>query len=96
MVVGNKVIIKVVKNKVAPPLRSTVVDVMFGEGISTLDEILDLSVERNLIQKSGCFYSYNDERVGQGRDKAKQWLKSHPEIVDSLEYKIRTDSCYDL
>ena len=90
-VVGNKTKIKIVKNKVAPPFRSTTVEVLYGEGISRLGEVLDFSVDKDLIKKSGSFYSYNGERIGQGRDNAKQWLKENPKAVEDLEAKIRED-----
>lgn len=94
-VVGNKTKIKIVKNKVAPPFRSTTVEVLYGEGISRLGEILDFSVERDLIHKSGSFYSFKGERIGQGRDNVKIWLKEHPEAVEELEAKIREEMLSD-
>ena len=78
----------IVKNKVAPPFRSTTVEVLYGEGISRLGEVLDYSVDKELIKKSGSFYSYNGERIGQGRDNVKAWLKANPEVVKELEEKI--------
>ena len=90
-VVGNKTKIKIVKNKVAPPFRSTTVEVLYGEGISRLGEVLDFSVDKDLIKKSGSFYSYNGERIGQGRDNAKAWLKENPKAVEELEAKIREE-----
>ncbi|QBK25701.1 recombinase RecA [Ureibacillus thermophilus] len=87
--VGNKTKIKVVKNKVAPPFRTAEVDIMFGEGISKEGEIIDIGVELDIIQKSGSWYSYNDERIGQGRENAKQFLKANPEIRDEIAEKIR-------
>jgi len=94
-VVGNKTKIKIVKNKVAPPFRSTTVEVLYGEGISRLGEVLDYSVDKDLIKKSGSFYSYNGERIGQGRDNVKAWLKANPEAVKELEDKIREELLKD-
>lgn len=85
--VGNKTKIKVVKNKVAPPFRTAEVDIMFGEGISKEGEIVDIGVELDIIQKSGSWYSYNDERIGQGRENAKQFLRANPEIRDEIAEK---------
>ncbi|RUL55186.1 recombinase RecA [Lysinibacillus antri] len=87
--VGNKTKIKVVKNKVAPPFRTAEIDIMFGEGISKEGEIVDLGAELDIIQKSGSWYAYGDERIGQGRENAKQFLKANPEIRDTIAQKIR-------
>lgn len=87
--VGNKTKIKVVKNKVAPPFRTAEIDIMFGEGISKEGEIVDLGVELDIIQKSGSWYAYGDERIGQGRENAKQFLKANPEIREQISNKIR-------
>jgi recombination protein RecA len=87
--VGNKTKIKVVKNKVAPPFRTADVDIMYGEGISKEGEIIDMGSELDIIQKSGSWYSYNDERLGQGRENAKQFLKENPELAREIEDKIR-------
>ena len=88
-VIGNRTKVKIVKNKVAPPFRTCVVDMMYGEGISRTGEILDFAVDMDLIKKSGSFYSYNGERIGQGRDNARQFLLEHPEIFDDLDTQIR-------
>ncbi|MCL6548417.1 MAG: recombinase RecA [Alicyclobacillus sp.] len=88
-VVGNRVRIKVVKNKVAPPFRQADVDIMFGEGISKEGSIIDIGTEIDVVQKSGAWYSFRDERLGQGRENAKQFLKEHPEIADEIERQIR-------
>ncbi len=88
-VIGNRTKIKVVKNKVAPPFRSCVVDILYGEGISASGELLDLAVERELIKKSGAYYSYNGERIGQGRDNARKFLMDHPDVYEALEKAIR-------
>lgn len=90
--VGNRVKVKVVKNKVAPPFRSCEFDLMFGEGISKVGEIVDLGVEYNIIKKSGSWFSYGDSRLAQGRDAVKQLLKDNPELCDEIEGKIRTAS----
>lgn len=88
-VVGNKTKIKVVKNKVAPPFRVAEVDIMYGEGISKEGEIVDIGSELDIVKKSGSWYSYNDERIGQGRENAKQFLKENPEIRLEIQQKIR-------
>jgi len=88
-VVGNRTRVKVVKNKVAPPFREAEFDIMFGQGISKEGDILDLAVEENIIQKSGAWFAYNDEKIGQGRENAKQFLKEHQELMDEVEQKVR-------
>jgi recombination protein RecA len=88
-VVGNRVRIKVVKNKVAPPFKQCDVDIMFGEGISREGSLIDMATEIDIIQKSGAWYSFEDERLGQGRENAKQFLKEHPEIADEIERRVR-------
>jgi len=88
-IVGNRTKVKIVKNKVAPPFRSCVVDVLYGQGISVGGEILDLGVEMNLIQKSGSFYSYDGDRIGQGKDNARNYIMNHPDIFDALDKAIR-------
>lgn len=84
-VIGNQVRVKVVKNKVAPPFRKAEFDIMFGEGISHSGEIIDLGSELGIIKKSGSWYSYNDTKLGQGRDAAKQCIQDNPELADELE-----------
>lgn len=86
---GNKTNVKVVKNKVAPPFKTASVDIMYGEGVSKEGEIVDLATEIGLLEKSGAWYSYNTEKVGQGKENVKAFLKDNPEIRDELEYKIR-------
>lgn len=86
---GNKTKIKVVKNKVAPPFRTAEVDIMYGEGISREGEIVDLGVEMDIVNKSGSWYAYNDERLGQGRENAKQFLKDNHAIRNEISQKIR-------
>jgi len=88
-IVGNRTKVKIVKNKVAPPFRSCVVDVLYGQGISVGGEILDLGVEMNLIQKSGSFYSYDGDRIGQGKDNARNYIMNRPDIFDALDKAIR-------
>lgn len=88
-VVGNRTRIKVVKNKIAPPFKEAEFDIMFGEGISRTGDILDLAAEINVIQKSGAWYSYNGNKIGQGRENAKQFLKDNPEIMAEAEQKVR-------
>ena len=87
--IGNRVKVKVVKNKVAPPFRVCEFDLMFGEGISKLGEIIDLGVEYDIIKKSGSWFSYGDSKLAQGRDGVKQLLKDNPELCEELEAKIR-------
>ena len=88
-VIGNQVRVEVVKNKVAPPFRKAEVEITFGEGISKVGEILDLGVEYGIIQKSGSWFSYNDTRLAQGRDAAKNVIKDNPELAEELEAKIK-------
>lgn len=86
---GNRVKVKVVKNKVAPPFRTAEFDILFGEGISKTGEIIDLGVDYNIIKKSGSWFSYNDSKLAQGRDAVKQLLNDNPELMEELETKIR-------
>lgn len=88
-IVGNRTKVKIVKNKVAPPFRIAEFDIMYGEGISKVGEIVDLGVDKNIIKKSGSWFSYNDTKLGQGRDAVKQLLLDNPELSDELETKIR-------
>ena len=88
-IVGNKVNIKVVKNKVAPPFKSTSVDIIYGKGISRDGEILDLAVEGDIVEKSGAWYAYNGEKIGQGRENAKNFLIEHPAIFEEVEEKVK-------
>ncbi|HHU31157.1 MAG: recombinase RecA [Zhaonellaceae bacterium] len=87
--IGNRTRVKVVKNKVAPPFKQADFDIMYGEGISREGSIVDLGVDLNIIQKSGAWYSYGDERLGQGRENVKEFLKNHPEITGEIEQAIR-------
>ena len=91
-IVGNQTRVKVVKNKVAPPFKQVEFDIMYGEGISKMGELLDLGVLGNIVEKSGSWYSYNSERIGQGRDNAKNFLKEHPEIAEDIEMQVRKNA----
>ncbi|WP_439152124.1 recombinase RecA [Winogradskyella sp.] len=88
-VMGNKTRVKVVKNKVAPPFRLAEFDIMYGEGISKVGEILDLAVEYEIVKKSGSWFSYEDTKLGQGRDAVKSLIKDNPDLMDELEEKVR-------
>lgn len=88
-VVGNRTRIKVVKNKIAPPFKEAEFDIMFGKGISTEGDILDLAAESNIINKSGAWYAYNGEKIGQGRENAKIYLKEHPELMKEVDELVR-------
>lgn len=88
-IVGNRTKVKVVKNKLAPPFKVAEFDIIFGEGISKAGTILDLAIQYDFIQKTGSWFAYNGEKIGQGKENVKQFLKDHPEIYDELEQKIR-------
>ncbi|AEP10004.1 recombinase RecA [Micavibrio aeruginosavorus] len=88
--VGNQTRVKVVKNKMAPPFRQVEFDIMFGEGISKMGELIDLGVQGNLVEKSGAWFSYDGQRIGQGRENAKQFMRDNPEVAAKLENEIRT------
>ncbi|WP_372838455.1 recombinase RecA [Phaeovulum sp.] len=88
-VVGNSTRVKVVKNKVAPPFKQVEFDIMYGEGISKVGELVDLGVKAGVVEKSGAWYSYGDERIGQGRENAKQFLRDNPAMANAIEDKIR-------
>ena len=90
--IGNRTRAKIVKNKVAPPFREAEFDIMFGEGISKIGEILDLGVKLGVVQKSGAWFNYGEMRLGQGRDNAKQILKDHPEVSDEIEKIVRANA----
>jgi recombination protein RecA len=87
--IGNRTRVKVVKNKVAPPFREAMFDIIYGEGISRLGELLDIAVDMELVNKSGSWFSVGDERIGQGRENAKIYLKEHPELADALTERVR-------
>jgi recombination protein RecA len=91
-VVGNQTRVKVVKNKVAPPFRQVEFDIMYGEGISKNGELLDLGVTAGVVEKSGSWFSYAGERIGQGRENAKTFLKQHPDVAEAIERKIRENA----
>ena len=88
-VIGNRTNIKVVKNKVAPPFKSATVDIMYGEGVSREGELVDLATELNIMEKSGAWYSYNGEKIGQGKENTKIFLKNNPDISDEIERLVR-------
>jgi recombination protein RecA len=88
-VIGNETKVKVVKNKVAPPFREAHFDILYGEGISRPGEIVDLGVEHKIVDKSGAWYAYNGEKIGQGRDNSREYLREHPEIAREIENKVR-------
>jgi len=88
-IIGSKANIKVVKNKMAPPFKTCTVDIMYGEGVSVLGEIVDLGAEANILSKSGAWYSYNGEKVGQGKENVKEWLKNNPKMREEIEKKVR-------
>ena len=88
-VIGNRTKVKIVKNKVAPPFRTCEFDIMYGEGVSKVGEVLDLAVEFEIIKKSGSWFSYGETKLGQGRDSVKQLIKDNPELMDELEVKIK-------
>ena len=86
---GNKTRVKVVKNKVAPPFKTAEFDIMYGEGVSKIGEIIDIGVDYEIIKKSGSWFSYEDTKLGQGRDAVKTILKDNPDLMDELEVKIK-------
>ena len=88
-VIGNRTRVKVVKNKIAPPFKEAEFDIMFGEGISTVGDILDLAAENNIINKSGAWYAYEGNKIGQGRENAKQYLRDNPQMCSEVERKVR-------
>ncbi len=91
-VIGNRTRCKVVKNKVAPPFKECEFDIMYGKGISKVGEVLDLATDLNIIKKSGAWFSYGDMKIGQGRDNAKEWLGSNPEIMEKIEAQIKENA----
>ncbi len=88
-IIGNRTKVKIVKNKVAPPFKIAEFDIIYGEGISKTGDVLDLAVEQDIVDKSGAWYSYGDERIGQGRENAKDFLKEHPDMMADIERKVR-------
>ena len=91
-IIGNQTRVKVVKNKMAPPFKMVEFDIMYGEGISKIGEIIDLGVQADIIDKSGAWYSYKDEKIGQGRENTKQFLKDNPALLEEIETRIRSNS----
>jgi recombination protein RecA len=91
-VTGNHTRVKVVKNKLAPPFRQVEFDIMFGEGISKMGELVDLGVKASIVEKSGAWFSYDSQRIGQGRENAKQFLRDHKEVADAIEQRVRDQS----
>ena len=91
-VVGNQTRVKVVKNKIAPPFKTVEFDIMYGEGISRPGELLDLGVQAGVIEKSGSWFSHGSERIGQGRENAKQFLRAHADVADAIEHRIRANA----
>jgi len=87
--VGNQTRVKVVKNKLAPPFRQVEFDIMYGEGISKVGELIDLGVKAGVVEKSGAWFSHDSQRIGQGRENAKQFLRDHPEVAAAIEVKVR-------
>lgn len=87
--IGNRVRVKVVKNKVAPPFKTCEFDIIFGKGICKLGCILDVAVSMDIVKKAGAWFSYNEEKLGQGREKAKEFFETHPEILEEVEAKVR-------
>jgi len=88
-VVGNQTRVKVVKNKVSPPFKQAEFEILYGHGISRLGELIDIGVQHDIVNKAGSWYSYGDDRIGQGKDNAREFLKAHPEMADEIERKIR-------
>ena len=91
-VIGNQTRVKVVKNKLAPPFRQVEFDIMYGEGISKTGELLDLGVKSGVVEKSGAWFSYDSQRLGQGRENSRQFLKDNPQIADAIEASVRESS----
>jgi recombination protein RecA len=91
VVVGGRTRVKVVKNKVAPPFREAEFDIMYGEGISRTGDLLDIAVDHRIVDKSGAWYAYSGERLGQGRENVKQFLKDNPEICQTIETRVRRE-----
>jgi recombination protein RecA len=90
-ILGNETRIKVVKNKVAPPFKQAEFDILYGEGVSLEGEIIDIGVKLGLVEKSGAWYSYNGNKIGQGKDNTRMWLKENPEMANEIEQKIRAE-----
>jgi recombination protein RecA len=91
-VIGNRTRVKVVKNKIAPPFRQAEFDIMYNEGISKSGDILDLAVAHNIVDKSGAWFAYNDQKIGQGREATKSYLQQNPKVMDEIAKKVRTEA----
>ena len=91
-VIGNQTRVKVVKNKVAPPFRVIEFDILYGEGISKTGELIDLGVKAGIVEKSGSWYSYGPQRIGQGKENARNFLAENPDVANEIETKIRSDA----
>jgi recombination protein RecA len=91
-VVGNQTRVKVVKNKLAPPFKQVEFDIMYGEGVSKVGELIDLGVKAGVVEKSGAWFSYDSQRIGQGRENAKAFLKSNPDVAAEIEKAIRQNA----
>ena len=91
-VVGNQTRVKVVKNKMAPPFKQVEFDIMYGEGVSKMGELIDLGVKANIVEKSGAWFSYDSTRIGQGRENSKQFLRDHREMAEAIEQRIRAQA----
>jgi recombination protein RecA len=89
-VIGNQTRVKVVKNKVSPPFKQAEFEILYGHGISRMGEIIDLGVQHGIVDKAGSWYSYGDDRIGQGKENVREFLKNHPEMAEEIEAKIRT------
>jgi recombination protein RecA len=87
-IIGSRTRVKVVKNKVAPPFKEVEFDILYGEGISRTGDVLDMAVERSIVEKSGAWFSYGKERIGQGRENSRTWLKEHPDVLAEIEEKL--------
>ncbi|MXY14935.1 MAG: DNA recombination/repair protein RecA, partial [Proteobacteria bacterium] len=88
-VLGNDTRVKVVKNKLAPPFKKAEFEILYGEGISRMGEIIDMGVQNGIVDKAGAWYSYNGERIGQGKENSRAWLKEHPEVASEIEASLR-------
>ena len=93
-VVGNQTRVKVVKNKLAPPFRQVEFDIMYGEGISKVGELIDLGVKAGVVEKSGAWFSYDSQRIGQGRENAKQFLRDHQDVADAIEQRCASSRAW--
>ena len=91
-VIGNQTRVKVVKNKLAPPFKQVEFDIMYGEGVSKVGELIDLGVKAGVVEKSGAWFSYDSQRIGQGRENAKQFLKDNPDMAAKIEAQVRQNS----